>query len=284
MIKRIMAIIIFFAASSPLSLAASPLETIMGAPAGDSVRVPIIMYHVIEDGPDNIWELSPAELEADLKYLRDNGFTTVFMQDLIDFVYLGKPLPPHPILLTFDDGRSCVIGKLIPMLEKYDARATLAIIGKETDRYSEIAQKAPNARHPHLTWDQVRAAIESGRIEIQCHTYDLHGKRGAGRLRGETIDAYRARLMADLSQFNKVLQEQTNLIANTVVFPLGIFSDCTNTILMEGGFMASMTAAEGVKAITVGNPDSLFGLGRYNRPPHISSESFFAKALKPIAR
>lgn len=261
---------------------ASPLETLFGTQKGDGARIPIIMYHVIEDTPDNIWEITAAELESDLKYLRDNGFTTVFMQDIIDYVHQGKPLPPKPILLTFDDGRSCVISQVIPALEKYDARAVIAIIGKETDHYSKIAEKSPNSRHPHLTWDQVRSAMDSGRIEIQSHTYDLHGPRGAGRLRGETIDTYQDRLMADLNQFNAVLKEQTGQTTNTLVFPLGIFSDCTNAIIAEGGFLASLTASEGIKTITAGNPESLFSLPRYNRPPHISSENFFAKALKKL--
>ena len=275
---------IFLMATQSIPTAASPLETLLGAAHGDTTRIPIIMYHVIEDSPDNIWEITQSELESDLKYLRDNGFTTIFMQDVIDYVFVGKPLPQKPIVLTFDDGRSCVITHLLPMLDKYDARATLAIIGKETDDYSAIAAKAPNARHPHLTWDQVRFALDTGRIEVQSHTYDLHGKRGAGRLRGETLDAYQARLMADLTKFNTVMQEQTGKSSNTLVFPLGIFSDCTNAIIAEGGFLASLTASEGITAVTVGKPESLFGMGRYNRPPHISTEDFFAKSLKSLTQ
>jgi len=263
----------------PLATAATPLETLHGVKPGEALRVPIIMYHSIEDTPDNIWEITPQTLESDFAYLQANGYNTVIMQDLIDYVYQGKPLPPNPIMLTFDDGRASDLMHVAKMLEKYDFRATFAIIGREADRYTEEAAKNPNISYPHMTWCQIAQLYDSTRADIQSHTYDLHGSAGAGRRRGESIESYQSRLLADLKKLDDLFMEHIGKTTNTLVFPLGIFSDSTNDVLKAGGYLASLSAAESRKPIIVGNPDSLFALGRYNRPPGISSEKFFAKVL-----
>ncbi|MCL2416238.1 MAG: polysaccharide deacetylase family protein [Defluviitaleaceae bacterium] len=263
---------------SLVSVQGSPLETLMGEKMGHSVKLPIIMYHVITDSPSNMWEITAEEFETDLIYLRDNGYTAITMQDVIDFVEHGKALPDRPILITFDDGRAATTDQLIPLLKKYDAKAMLAIIGYETDHYTELSKEQTHIkRHPHLTWQDVQKALESGMVEIQSHTHNLHGKTGAGRLCNESKDDYRARLTADLNKFNQALKEHTGQTANTLVYPYGIFSDCTDSFLEDVGYVASMTASEGVNTLVVGNRDCLHGLARYNRPPHISSERFFGK-------
>ena len=38
-----------------------------------------------------------------IKFLKKNGYTTIFISDLINYVYKGTPLPDKPIILTFDD-------------------------------------------------------------------------------------------------------------------------------------------------------------------------------------
>ena len=74
----------------------------------DSVKVPILMYHSIlrSTNTHGDYIITESAFESDLKYLKDNGYTTIVMQDLIDFVCNGKKLPEKPVVLTFDDGYS----------------------------------------------------------------------------------------------------------------------------------------------------------------------------------
>ena len=74
-------------------------------PAQEGVEVPIIMYHGILKDPKRAgpYVITPDTFEGDLRYLQEHGYTTVVMQDLIDYVDEGRPLPKKPILLTFDD-------------------------------------------------------------------------------------------------------------------------------------------------------------------------------------
>ena len=269
-----LAILLYF---SGMTAAASPLETLMGLALGDAAEVPIIMYHALVAVPDNKWEITAEEFESDLKYLTENGFTSVVMQDLIDFVHNGKRLPEKPIVLSFDDGRMPTMDIILPMLEKYNARITMAIIGYETDQYTEIDKQGQISRHPHMTWDQVVAAHKSGRVEIQSHTYNLHGKHGAKKLRGESPEAYRERLLADLHKFADVLHSNTNIVPNTLAYPLGAISHISDDIIKEAGYLASLSCEEKSNIIRVGDTDCLYSLNRFLRPPNKSSVEFFAK-------
>ena len=60
-------------------------------------------------------------------------------------------------------------------------------------------------------------------------------------------------------------------------FPFGSFSPESTEILKECGFRITLTCEEKINKIKKAEPDSLFGLGRYNRPEGISSEIFFEK-------
>ena len=276
--KRVfLALITAFIMVTATTISASPLETLMGLAIGDSAEVPIIMYHALEDTPDNPWEITAAEFESDLKYMAENGYITVVMQDLIDFVHNGKKLPEKPIVLSFDDGRMPTMDIILPMLEAYDACITMAIIGHETDRYTKIDAEGKISRHPHMTWAQVADAHASGRVEIQSHTYNLHGKNGAKRNRGESNDSYRRRLLDDLHKFADVLYEQTSIVPNSLAYPLGAISDTSDDIIKEAGYLASLSCSQKSNIIRVGDADSIFSLNRFLRPPHQSSPEFFAK-------
>ena len=160
-------------------------------PVAKEVEVTIIMYHLITENPKYIgkYGVTPAELEQDLIYLKENGYNTVTMQDLIAFVNQGKKLPKNPIVLTFDDGNFSDYTYLLPLLEKHDAKAVLAIMGGVSDKYTKDAQDNPKAKYPNLTWPQIKALHESGLCDIQSHGYNVHGKGGSGKSRNESQGA-----------------------------------------------------------------------------------------------
>ena len=58
----------------------------------DGVPVPILMYHSILKDPklQGQYILSPDELERDMIYLKEHGYTTVFVSELADAVLEGR--------------------------------------------------------------------------------------------------------------------------------------------------------------------------------------------------
>ena len=59
----------------------------------EEIELPIIMYHsMLKDGSGK-YIISPDTFEEDLQYLKDNGYTTIHMQDLLNYVNKGTALP-----------------------------------------------------------------------------------------------------------------------------------------------------------------------------------------------
>jgi len=251
-------------------------------PAEESADVPVIMYHLITERSKYIgkYGITPDEIEKDLKYLKENGYTTVVMRDLVDFVNHGSPLPPKPIVLTFDDGNYSDFEYLYPLLKKYDMKAVLAIIGSATDKYTKQSAENPGARYPNLNWAQVKELHESGLFEIQSHGYDVHGSRGSGEKKGESTQAYHSRLHDDLKKLQDACEEHLNYTPNTFIYPLGIIGKDSRIVLEKLGMVASLSCYEGINIVRPGDHDCLFKMHRYNRPSGESIGSLLSRMDK----
>lgn len=249
------------------------------AQAPENVRVPIIMYHRVTTNSGLLGKLSitPDEFEADLKYLQDNDYNVITMTDLISYVYYGIELPKNPIVLTFDDGNYSDYRYVYPLLQKYNTRAVISVIGYITDEYS--LENRQDINYPNLTWHQINEMMDSGLIELQNHGYDLHRKSGgvygAKKHSGENEEAYFSRLKADAMKLQNRALEKTGITPNTFTYPFGAYSPQSDNAIARSGFYASLICEERVNLLTVGDTDCLYGLGRSLRPHGADSGAFF---------
>ena len=272
-IKAAFSYIIFCLMITGAVVSASPLEAVLET----EKNVPIIMYHYITNKRLGTYRISPQELESDLKYLKENGYETVFMSELIDFVHDGKNLPEKPIVLTFDDGDSGIDTYVLPLLEKYDAKAVVSIMGKITDEYSDSSIDEKIVL-PNLRWTQVNKLLDSGRVEIQNHSYDLHKGIGAKRVHNESEDSYKKRLTADAGKLQERITEMTDTAANTFTYPLGAISASSDEILKEMGFSATLSCYEKINMLSVGDNSCLYSMKRLLRPHGVGAGQVLRKA------
>ena len=176
----------------------------------EGVLVPILMYHSILKDPKRagMHVLSPDTLEQDLRYLKDHGYTTVSIQQLIDAVYQDAPLPDKPVVLTFDDGYLNNLTYVLPLLEKYDMKATISIVGAYTEQAEREDDENPN--YAYLKKQRIAEMAQSGRFEIGVHSYDMHGqktRKGSAKNKGESTGQYQAVFRADTEQCVALLAE-----------------------------------------------------------------------------
>ncbi len=264
-----------------LGLAVAAVVTVSAVAAPQGVEVPVVMYHSLLKDParQGTYVVTPAEFERDLLYLKEHGYTTVLMEDLIAYTQ-GGDLPEKPVLITFDDGYYNNYLYAFAIAQQYGCKFVLSPIGRYADAYSETGET--NAYYSHATWDHLKEMQDSGLVEIQNHSYDLHQKRqgalGAKRRPGEEEAAYRSRLNADLTKAQEAIRTHLGKAPTTFVYPFGAASDTTPEIVKSLGFSASLSCREQVSRITR-NPDSLYSLGRYRRPSGVSSAQFFEKIM-----
>ncbi|MEL7655787.1 MAG: polysaccharide deacetylase family protein [Bacillota bacterium] len=252
------------------------------APEG-SIPLPIVMYHaIIKDGNyQNKFFISPKQFEKDLKYLKENNYTPVFMKDLIHYVDNGTPLPEKPILLTFDDGYYNNYLYAYPLLREYNMKAVISIIGKQTDKYTIFNDE--NAYSSALSWDQVNEMSASGYVEIQNHSYDMHNtsgsRQGIKKNSNESFEDYRSAMENDIGVLQDKILEETGQKPTTFTYPFGSWNKDSQEVLKSMGFRSTLRCMEGVNYITK-DPECLYLLKRVCRSPGKSSEDFF-KVLAP---
>lgn len=248
----------------------------------EGISLPIIMYHGILEDKSRLgtYVVSVEEFKGDLQYLKAHGYTTVVVQDLINYVQKGTPLPAKPVMLTFDDGFYNNYVYAYPLLKEYDAKMVLSPVGAFTDKFTENGDK--HAAYSYLNWADIQEMAESGRVEIQNHTYDMHSMdgshKGSKKVSGETADQYRQRLIEDVS---KMQQETTQHIGRTptaFTYPYGAVSKEALPILKELGFACTLICESRTNTITR-DPACLYELGRYLRPHGVASAAYFEKTV-----
>ncbi|MCL1863900.1 MAG: polysaccharide deacetylase family protein [Defluviitaleaceae bacterium] len=242
-------------------------------------KLPIIMYHLVTENQKYIgaFGISPAQLRQDFEYLQSNGYNTVVVSDLIAFVNEGVPLPPNPIMLTFDDGNYSEYKYLLPLLKEFDKKAVISIMGEATDRATAEAEKNPKSLHPNLNWAQVAELHNSGHAEIQSHAFDLHRPPlGSAKKKTESAETYKNRLKDDLQKLQtQCAHHLDGYMPTAFTYPFGAISADSREVLEALGMVASFSCEEGINTIS----DSLFKLKRINRTSKRSLESIMSYSL-----
>ena len=171
----------------------------LSSPA-ENVNVPVLMYHAVSDDLWGYWDLfvSPQTIEEELLYLQENGFETIWFEDLSHIEDYEKP-----VILTFDDGYDDNYTELFPLLQKYNAKATIFVIPKAIGT-------------PHkMTAEQIYELSRSGLVSIQSHTYS-HGNLS-------TMDE--EKLIFEMEESQKYLAALTGQVPYAVCYPEGTRSE-----------------------------------------------------------
>lgn len=192
-----------------------------GAPVTYEFRLPVLMYHhVVPDGHKcNEMTVTAGRLEQDLRWLAENGYETVLPRELA----AGAPLPEKPVLITFDDGYRSNYELAYPLLQKYQAKAAIAIMVYMQDNWAG----------GFLSWDMCREMTASGLVEIGSHGYKIHnlddrmGKSVAGRAsgvrreKGESDADFQRRVLEDLRYSHQRIAMELGSAPSFFAYPFG---------------------------------------------------------------
>lgn len=251
----------------------------------EPVTLPIIMYHEVKYSKHGKDAISLYEFESDLQYLQKNGYTTITVTQLINYVYHDEPLPENPIILSFDDGYLNTYLYAYPLIKQYGMCMVLSVIGKDSEEFSKHPSKSID--YAHVTWEQLREMTESGYVEVQNHTYNLHsmgrGRTGCMQDPNESLDDYQLLLAEDVIKLQELLLTQTGQLPNAFAYPYGKASEQTDVVLKKLGFRATLSCNYGVNMITK-DPDVLFGLKRVCRSHGTTIQKTLKEAEKTIKK
>jgi len=245
------------------------------AASGDDIEsgLPVLMYHsVLRDrSKAGQYVITVEELEEDFKWLSENGCVSLTVSEAVSMLEKGEELPQKSVIITFDDGCLNALTYALPLLEKYDLKAVVAVVGSYSEQFSLTPD--PNPAYAYLSWDDINTLVLSGRVEIANHSYALHSKKGrlgASRKKGETDEEYFALLREDIGKTQALLKENCSVEPAVFVYPFGAIGEGSLEVLSEMGFTAALTCSEKINAPVFGD-EGLLVLGRFNRPSGVST-------------
>ncbi|OGO41495.1 MAG: hypothetical protein A2Z04_08090 [Chloroflexi bacterium RBG_16_57_9] len=201
-------------------------------PVGPQVVVPILMYHYLGDLPPNPdairrdLTVSPVRFEAQLASLRNQGYHTLSLRQLYDHLTTGSPLPPKPIILTFDDGYLDNYENAYPLLLRYGFTATFFIISD----FADASQPG------YMTWDQLREMHARG-MEIEAHS------RSHPDLRNRKL----AFLKAQIGGSRDAIESQIGTRPRFLAYPAGKYDQAVIDTLRAEGFSGAVTTRQGIR-------------------------------------
>lgn len=182
--------------------------------------IPILMYHSISYEKGNPIRLPKEKFREQMQYLKNNGYTTLSLDDVYDFIVNNKPVPEKSVAITFDDGYADNYENAYPILKEFGFKATVFVITSTVD-------KDP----AYLTSRELIEMQQNG-ISIESHTVthkDLDTMSYDTQLK-ELTDS-------------KIYLE--NLLGNYIkyiAYPSGKYNDKTIEALKKSGYSMALTA------------------------------------------
>jgi peptidoglycan/xylan/chitin deacetylase (PgdA/CDA1 family) len=197
-------------------------------PAAIAARanVPVLCWHQIRptsiDGADaRPYIVSPRRLAAQLDALDRAGFTPVSGDALASHVVRGTPLPPKPVLLTFDDGSAGQYTRALPILRRHHFVATFFVMTVVLDKPGWLSS------------GEVRALDRAG-MTIGAHTWDH-------RPVPQYTDAdWSRQLIEPRDELAGIVGHPVRLFA----YPFGLWSIGAFAHLRGAGFIAAFQLAD----------------------------------------
>ncbi len=260
----------------------SPMVT--EAEEKEGIPIPIIMYHQItkKSSRRGRYTVMYDEFKNDIMYLKEKGYTTIDMTELISYVHGEGTLPEKPIIITFDDGFESVYEYVYPLLQELDMCAVASIVGEYTNFFTENPDH--NVTYSYMDWHEIKELAKGDVIEIQNHSFDLHRndntRKGICNKKDENVASYNTEVGADILKMQDLMKQKTGYRPNTLTLPFGAYRKETIDLAKNLGFQAVLLCEEKINKVKIGDTDTLYRLGRFNRPSDISTERFFADILK----
>ena len=147
--------------------------TTIGAVDGDGDRaLRVLMYHKVNDRPENPISVPIGLFDEQMGVLRELGYQVVSLDAVLDHVSGIRHLPPGAVLITFDDGYRDILENALPVLRRHGYPAVIFVpIG-----YLDDARPLPHEErlaaeglvNATLTWDEL-PELEAGGIRVESH-------------------------------------------------------------------------------------------------------------------
>jgi peptidoglycan/xylan/chitin deacetylase (PgdA/CDA1 family) len=204
-------------------------------------EIPVLTYHrVLQQSPEsskfNIF-VTVEELESQILNLKKRGFEFITFKDITRSVKVKKP-----VILTFDDGYEDNYQNLLPLLQKYQARAVIYALADRRVRSNQWDMVLGEPEAPLMTDEQLIACHRSGYVEIGSH----------GLAHQHLPQLTEAQVREEVVNSKFPLESLINDEVVSFAYPYGDYGSCEVNLVREVGY--------------------IFGVGTINGPLSMSAD------------
>ncbi len=195
-----------------------------------SGAVAVLVYHGIGSSTDaeGRFSLSSRRFAEQLDAMLAAGMHFVTARELAADFRSHRAPPPNAVMITFDDGRDEAMMLADPLLRAAHARATMFVITGRAEDHGLF----------YASTGALRTYARSGRWDLESHTDSAHEMQSTRKgplprltslAHGETLSAYRRRVVADLDAADAELTHLTGARPVAFAYPFGAYgADRTN--------------------------------------------------------
>jgi len=144
----------------------------IGAVNGDDRTLRVLMYHKVNDVPNNRMSMPVSLFDEQMAQLRELGYVVVGLDAVLDHYIERAPLPAGAVLITFDDGYRDNLENAAPILHRHGYPAVqfvpLAYIGDRQPLPHEENLAASGLVNRTVDWNEL-GDLESLGIRIESH-------------------------------------------------------------------------------------------------------------------
>jgi peptidoglycan/xylan/chitin deacetylase (PgdA/CDA1 family) len=192
--------------------------------------VPVLVYHNFSKNRSGKTSVAEADFEAQMKYLKENGFHVISLDQLLDFIDYKEPIPEKSVVITVDDAWGSIYDIAFPVLKKYGFPATFFI-------YTDFIGGGKA-----MSWEQIQTISEQG-FDIQCQT-KTHRDLTA-RKKNESFEEYFKALEMEIDYPNMLMKKKLKKKCKYLAYPYGQTNDLIIAILKKQGYRAAFTVERG---------------------------------------
>lgn len=229
-------------------------------------KIPIITYHKVVPSGDVEHDglcITEDKLEDHLKYLKENGFKTLTLDEFYQWYKGEKEYPEKTCVITFDDGFYGTYYLAYPLFKKYGMAGTVFCIGEKTGDTTQPFNDDPLAEKDYYVgFDKIKEVREDyPKFAFESHTYNMHKRvKGVKPAKGFTYEE----ILADCQQNEKFGFKY-------LAYPWGTYTKKMQKALKATGYKMAFTYRPFYYAT---RQDDMYAVNRIKISGHIDMNEF----------
>jgi peptidoglycan/xylan/chitin deacetylase (PgdA/CDA1 family) len=199
------------------------------------VKLPVLLYHHVgppRRGTHESLTTSPEAFERHVRWLAENGYTTVAPSQCVAWIRGGAAIPERALMITFDDGYADLATYAFPMLQRHAMSATTFVVTALMGRSN--AWDGNHDGHVLMKASQVREWASAG------FAFGAHGRTHAD-LTSLGAEALRTEVVGSRDELAAVLGAGVDAFA----YPYGFYDDAA-VATVSSAFSIAFTVDEGL--------------------------------------